>query len=85
MDSVALLISLQINVNPSWSVFSIVSAFQELKLHMWHVRMELLTGLGKAELVLIDLGLNISGFYNSFDSISNRENIQNERQYDKMK
>ena len=40
---------------------------------------------GFLKLVLIGLGLNISGFYNSFDSISNRENIQNERQYDKMK
>ena len=29
---------------------------------------------GFLKLVLIGLGLNISGFYNSFDSISSREN-----------
>ena len=35
---------------------------------------------GFLKLVLIGLGLNISGFYNSFDSISNRENDRNPSQ-----
>ena len=35
---------------------------------------------GFLKLVLIGLGLNISGFYNSFDSISNRENDWTARQ-----